>query len=96
MQLVSLPLVSSRAPHATRRSSAVRVSASAVELAQLATVSAEIAEVASTCFIITLVVRACEAALTPKRANFAVTGHQGLAIGFVLLRVEASVEGDAE
>ena len=47
--------------------------ASALPLAELAAVGPEIAEVAVTCFSITLV---------------------GLAVGFVLLRVEAAVEGE--
>ena len=69
----------------------------AVELAQVASMGAEIAEVASTTFIITLVVRqplappAVHAQLTRTRRVC-----QGLAIGFVLLRVESVVEGDAE
>jgi hypothetical protein len=59
----------------SRRAQTVVASAGVVELAQIAGAGAEIAEVASTCFITTLI---------------------GLAIGFVLLRVEASVQGDAE
>lgn len=47
--------------------------ASALPLAEIAAVGPEIAEVAVTCTLITLV---------------------GLAIGFVLLRVEAAVEGE--
>ena len=47
--------------------------ASALPIAEVAAVGPEIAEVAVTCFAITLV---------------------GLAIGFVLLRVESAVEGE--
>jgi hypothetical protein len=73
-----------------------------MELAQVASMGAEITEVATTCFIITLVVRAADApppcfvrACARSRAlmRFA---PQGLAIGFVLLRVESIVEGGAE
>jgi hypothetical protein len=72
-----------------------------VELAQIAGAGAEIAEVASTCFVITLVVRAQaphSACLTHSGLVLAdmLLATQGLAIGFVLLRVEASVQGDAE
>lgn len=52
---------------------AATTTASALPLAELAAVGPEIAEVAITCFSITLV---------------------GLAVGFVLLRVEAAVEGE--
>ena len=64
-----------RSARATRRAAprAVATEASMVEVAQVASQSAEIASVATTCFAITLV---------------------GLAIGFVLLRVEGSVMGE--
>ena len=60
-----------------------------VEFVQLAGAVDEISEVATTCFIITLVVRPPVASRLPSTLSRAL---QGLAIGFVLLRVEAAVE----
>ena len=54
---------------------------------------AEISSVASTCFIITLVVRL---PLSWRLLSPILTASQGLALGFVLLRVEAIVEGGDE
>lgn len=56
-----------------QKARAMTTTASALPLAEIAAVGPEIAEVAVTCFAITLV---------------------GLAIGFVLLRVESAVEGE--
>ena len=56
-----------------QKARAMTTTASALPLAEIASVGPEIAEVAVTCFAITLV---------------------GLAIGFVLLRVESAVEGE--
>lgn len=56
-----------------QKARAMTTTASALPLAEVAAIGPEIAEVAVTCFAITLV---------------------GLAIGFVLLRVESAVEGE--
>lgn len=78
-----------RAPRPVTRLTSPQTHASLAEFVQLASAADEISEVATTCFIITLVVRRpCDQALTALTRPRA----QGLAIGFVLLRVEASQE----
>ena len=70
---VSPPVSSSPTKLVTGSRRGATTTESALPLAELAAVGPEIAEIAVTCFAITLV---------------------GLAIGFVLLRVEAAVEGE--